>query len=296
MNDPINKFNIDLAQRIHHYQQEILKQGENPKAIRDSKRELKMKGGSRSDYVRPNGNVHKLDEEVLAVNVSQAELAGGRKKINRLNKAKRWTGFSTDTAREGIGLTDEAWTVYDKHDAKSQAMKKAFKMTGSGNMSQVELDGGKRKKINRLNKAKRWTGFSVDTAGKGIGLADEAWTVYDKHDPKTQAMNKAFEMAGSGIMSKKKLNTAVNSLQAYMEGTRKTKPTKLQLDLLKSAGIIESATGKVANKVTKAVGAGMPKKPNPRTVIVTKVMRERGVTLMEASKIVKAEGLYVKKA
>ena len=64
-------------------------------------------------------------EEVLAVNVSQAELAGGKKKkINRLNKAKRWTGFSTDTAREGIGLTDEAWTVYGKHDAKKQAIKK----------------------------------------------------------------------------------------------------------------------------------------------------------------------------
>jgi hypothetical protein len=295
MNDPINKFNIDLAQRIHHYQQEILKQGENPKAIRDSKRELKMKGGSRSDYVRPNGNVHKLDEEVLAVNVSQAELAGGRKKINRLNKAKRWTGFSTDTAREGIGLTDEAWTVYDKHDAKSQAMKKAFKMTGSGNMSQVELDGG-RKKINRLNKAKRWTGFSTDTAREGIGLTDEAWSVYDKHDPKSQAMNKAFKMTGSGNMSKKKLHTAVNNLQAYMEGKRKTKPTKLQLELLKSSGIIESTTEKVAKKVTKAVGSGMPRKPNPRTVIVTKVMKERGVSLMDASKIVKAEGLYVKKA
>jgi hypothetical protein len=38
--------------------------------------------------------------------------------------------------------------------------------------------------------------------------------------------------------------------------------------------------------------SGGAKKPNKRAEIVKKVMRERGVKMIEASKIVKNEGLY----
>ena len=41
-------------------------------------------------------------------------------------------------------------------------------------------------------------------------------------------------------------------------------------------------------------GLGKPKRTNARAQIVGKIMKERGVGLAEASKIVKAEGLYKK--
>lgn len=41
-----------------------------------------------------------------------------------------------------------------------------------------------------------------------------------------------------------------------------------------------------------ALGYGKPKRINQRAMIVKKVMNERGVSMIEASKIVKKEGLY----
>ena len=218
-------------------------------------------------------------------------VVGGKKKINRLNKAKRWTGFSTDTASDGIGLADQAWDVYDKHDAKKQAMNKGFSY----------LNGGKKKKINRLKKAEKWRDFSVGTVSDGIGLGDKAWTVYDKHDAKTQAINKGFEQTdklfGKGTMTAhdKKLKTAMNRLVKFSEGTM-TKPTKDQIALLEKAGVLEAeVSGGCAVKkssVKKTAVGGAVKKPNARAQIVKKVMAQRGIGLIEASKVVKAEGLY----
>ena len=39
-------------------------------------------------------------------------------------------------------------------------------------------------------------------------------------------------------------------------------------------------------------GFGKPKGKSKRAEIVKKVMRERGLSMIEASKVVKAEGLY----
>jgi hypothetical protein len=47
-----------------------------------------------------------------------------------------------------------------------------------------------------------------------------------------------------------------------------------------------------ANRARGTVGPVGGKKPNPRAEIVKKIMKSRGVSLPEASKIVKAEGLY----
>jgi hypothetical protein len=41
-------------------------------------------------------------------------------------------------------------------------------------------------------------------------------------------------------------------------------------------------------------GMGKPKKPNPRAEIVKKVMAEKGLSMIEASKYVKANNLYKK--
>jgi hypothetical protein len=53
---------------------------------------------------------------------------------------------------------------------------------------------------------------------------------------------------------------------------------------------VASVAKSVASKVKSAVGAGRGR--SARTAIVKKVMKDRGVSMIEASKIVKSEGLY----
>jgi hypothetical protein len=53
---------------------------------------------------------------------------------------------------------------------------------------------------------------------------------------------------------------------------------------------VASAVKSVVSKVKTAVGAGRGR--SARTAIVKKVMKDRGVSMIEASKIVKSEGLY----
>lgn len=56
----------------------------------------------------------------------------------------------------------------------------------------------------------------------------------------------------------------------------------------------EMAPGAAAFTQNAVKGLGKPKRTNARAQIVGKIMKERGVGLAEASKIVKAEGLYKK--
>lgn len=62
-------------------------------------------------------------------------------------------------------------------------------------------------------------------------------------------------------------------------------------DLVKSADpALTDGARKLVSKVKSAVGAGRGR--SARTAIVKKIMKDRGVKMIEASKIVKAEGLY----
>ena len=83
--------------------------------------------------------------------VISKEKEGG--KVNRLKKAKRWTGFAVDTADKGLDLVE-----------------KGMKIGGTG----YAVSGGK---VNRLKKAKRWTGFAVDTADKGLDLVEKGMKI-----------------------------------------------------------------------------------------------------------------------
>jgi hypothetical protein len=56
------------------------------------------------------------------------------------------------------------------------------------------------------------------------------------------------------------------------------------------ASIAKSVGKKALSQVKSAVGAGRGR--SARTAIVKKVMKDRGVSMIEASKIVKSEGLY----
>jgi hypothetical protein len=62
-----------------------------------------------------------------------------------------------------------------------------------------------------------------------------------------------------------------------------------QPELVPVAGIVGNIAGKAVGKAIK--GSGM-KKPNKRAEIVKKIMRERGLKMIDASRAVKAEGLY----
>jgi hypothetical protein len=234
----------------------------------------------RNLYYLPSGEVDRLDDAVLTVNVSRDELKGG-KKVNRLKKAERWRDFSADTLGIGLDLGDKGLTIKDKHDPKMQAMNSA-----------KHILGGK-KKINRLKKATNWRNFSYDTSDMGLDLGDKAWTIRDKHDPMSRAQTDVTNMLGGGI-SKKRLATAINKLEAYMSGTSKLKPTKLQMEVLKSAGILDDAVHmkKSAKKaVKKATGGGAKKTPSAWVVFVKDYAKKHNIpykqAMSEAAKVYK---------
>lgn len=68
-------------------------------------------------------------------------------------------------------------------------------------------------------------------------------------------------------------------------------PEKYPVDWLEGKGSPDYETVDLMER-GKAKGGKKPRKPNARASIVKKVMAERGVSMIEASKIVKAEGLY----
>jgi hypothetical protein len=73
------------------------------------------------------GVYKKHDTKSQLIKKGLDNLGGG--KISRIKKATKWRDFSVDTVSKGIGLTDKALSVKDKHDPKSRALKKVL---GSG--------------------------------------------------------------------------------------------------------------------------------------------------------------------
>ena len=250
----LNGYNFDLASRINKYQQEMLKAEKGPQKIRDKQREEKIGGRKNNEFVKPSGNVPRVDEDIFTVNVSRDELKGGKKKkVNRLKKGTNWRDFSADTVDIGLDLGDKAWSIKDKHSATGRVQ---------------SMLGGK---VNRLKKGTAWRDFSADTVGIGLDLGDKAWSIKDKHS----ATGRVQSMLGGNI-SKKRIETAINKLEAYMSGTSKLKPTKLQMEVLKHAGIIDDAVD-AKKAVKRATGGGMPKQPSPWVQHCKKYARDHNV-------------------
>jgi len=63
-------------------------------------------------------------------------------KVNRMNKAKKWTDFSANTIDTGLDLAAKAKMIAGK--------------------------------VNRMNKAQKWTDFSANTLDTGLNLASKA--------------------------------------------------------------------------------------------------------------------------
>lgn len=117
----------------------------------------------------------------------------------------------------------------------------------------------------------------------------------------------ASELTGSGVdYASPVAGFGMGKLSALTGGasTPKTVPKALVPGMMSLAKEVKARGGAVdalqikdlmqrgANRARGTVGPVGGKKPNARAEIVKKIMKSRGVSLPEASKIVKAEGLY----
>jgi hypothetical protein len=127
-------------------------------------------------------------------------------------------------------------------------------------------------------------------------LVDKALGIKNKYDPNAQILDKSLEytdkaMEGAGLKkpSKKRIQTAVNKLEAHMNG-KGTKPTKLQIDVLKQAGILDSVDDlkRTAKKAVKKVTGGAKKAPSAWIQHVQKYARDNNVPYKDAMSKAKA--------
>jgi hypothetical protein len=116
-------------------------------------------------------------------------------------------------------------------------------------------------KINRLKKAKRWTGYAVDTVSKGLDLGSKA-----KH------------LFGMGL--EQDVKKVVRRGKKVLDDPL----TQEVIKVVRKAPIVR----RVEKKLKSIVGGGRAQ----RASIVKKIMKERGVGMIQASSIVKHEGLY----
>jgi len=115
------------------------------------------------------------------------DLEGGKKKRKgpSVAAARDWASFASDAISTGINKGVEVnKAMGGKKKRKSKASVAAARDWASfasdaistgidkGKQVQEALDGGK-KKINRRKKAQAWTDFAVDTANKGIDIAQK---------------------------------------------------------------------------------------------------------------------------
>jgi hypothetical protein len=117
-------------------------------------------------------------------------------------------------------------------------------------------------KINRLKKASRWTNYAVDTVSKGLDLGSKAKNLF--------GMGELEDVARKVVRRSKKI-LADPLAQEVVSRLRK-------------APVVKQAV----KRVKSIVGGGRA----ARAQIVKKIMKERGVGMIQASSIVKREGLY----
>ena len=124
-------------------------------------------------------------------------------KISRLKKAKKWAAFSGDTLDKGLDLASKAKAIGGDLDGgmKKRKSKKGPSVaaardwtqfasdaltTGLDKSKEVQaaLDGGKKKKVNRMKKATAWRDFAVDTVNQGLDLTQRAKGVTGSGKPR----------------------------------------------------------------------------------------------------------------
>ena len=117
-------------------------------------------------------------------------------------------------------------------------------------------------KINRLKKAKRWTGYAVDTVSKGLDLGAKARKLF--------GMGELEDVARKVVRRGKKMYEDP-LVQEVVARARKAPVVR-----------------RVEKKVKSIVGGGRA----ARAAIVKKVMADHGLGMIAASSFVKKNGLY----
>ena len=141
-------------------------------------------------------------------------------------------------------------------------------------------------KVNRLKKARRWTGFAVDTVSKGLDLGSKAKKLFGYG-----------ELDGAGARKDRPAGTAAT--RAHMAKLREGQGRSEIFVKGSEAAREHMAKLRAMPRKAKAPKEGAaPKKaraPSARAGIVKEIMRSEGLGLIEASKFVKANGLYTPK-
>ncbi len=227
----------------------------------------------------------------------RAKASGGKNK---------WNQLALDATSKAVNLANDAGTKAIAGLGKPVGLPKPRSVPNAG-PAQLGLRGGKNK----------WNHLALDATSKAVNLANDA-------------ASKAI--GGVGKPEPKSVQNAKAKLHQYLQGSGR-KPTANQLNLLEKHGYIHKnpavASGgkkssaekfakgfkkgfmgtmdaagdmaqkaaETATKVAPLVAMAAAGKSNGRTrraAIVKRVMKDRGVSMIDASRIVKAEGLYQK--
>jgi len=182
-----------------------------------------------------------------------------------LNKFNFDLGQRIKSYQDNILKENKYTSVNSKINPKFRggSLKSSFVLP-NGNVDQPDnftlrgtLEGGKKKKVNRLKKAERWRDFTGDTLGIGLDLGDKALDIKDKHDPKMQAMKSAKKIFGG----KKKINR-LKKAERWRDFSGDT--VSQGLDLVDKALTIKDKhdpKSKAQASISKAFGGGI-KKPS----------------------------------
>lgn len=100
-------------------------------------------------------------------------------------------------------------------------------------------------------------------------------------------LKRFLKRGGAYGLPKKELMPKLRTQKSILPG----RVLKLRAKIAQKQEELSSDDGAHSESDEEAVGRGM-KRPNKRSLVVKRIMKQRGVSMIEASKIVKAEGLY----
>jgi hypothetical protein len=141
--------------------------------------------------------------------------------------------------------------------------------------------------INRYKKAKKWTDFAVSTVSKGLDLGAKGKSLFGYGELDGAGTRKDLPAGAAATKSHmKKLREGQGRAEIFVKGSDEAREHMAKL--------------RAMPRKTRAPkeGGAAPKKaraPSARAAIVKQVMASEGLSMIAASKFVKANGLYTPK-
>ena len=225
----------------------------------------RMRGGGSDGYSVGPGSVDNAEYASLVTGAMDGGLmSGGRKKINRLKKAKQWLAF-----------TDDALGVGEKHASSVK------EIAGGG------CSGGK-KKVNRVKKAKKWLGFVDDALSTGEKHASTVKEIAGGKVNRVKKAKKWLNFVDDALSTGEKHASTVKSIAGGgVSGGKVNRVKKAK----KWLGFVDDAlsTGeKHASTVKSIAGGAAPRKPSAWIAHVKSYAKEHGIPYKEAMSQAKA--------